>query len=34
MKPFHAQTSPFVREVMATAHELGLAERIEAPPTR
>ena len=34
MKLFHAQTSPFVREAMAAAHELGLTERIEALPNR
>lgn len=29
MKLYHTPTSPFVRKVMITAHELGLAERIE-----
>ena len=29
MKLFHTPTSPFVRKVMVTAHELGLAGRIE-----
>ena len=29
MKLYHTPTSPFVRKVMVTAHELGLADRIE-----
>lgn len=29
MKLYHTPTSPFVRKVMVTAHELGLAGRIE-----
>ncbi|TXM63929.1 glutathione S-transferase [Methylobacterium sp. WL120] len=33
MKLFHSPTSPFVRKVMVTAHELGLAERIERLPS-
>jgi glutathione S-transferase len=32
MKLFYAPTSPFVRKVMVTAHELGLIDRIELVP--
>ncbi|GJD99363.1 glutathione S-transferase family protein [Methylobacterium isbiliense] len=32
MKLFHSQTSPFVRKVMVTALELGLAGRLERLP--
>jgi len=34
MKLFHTSTSPFVRKVMVTAHELGLAGRIESTHLR
>ncbi len=30
MKLFHTPTSPFVRKVLVAAHELGLADRVEA----
>lgn len=33
MKMFYSVTSPFVRKVMVTAHELGLADRIELMPS-
>lgn len=33
MKLFYSPTSPFVRKVLVTAHELGMAERIELLPT-
>ncbi|MEH3144978.1 MAG: glutathione S-transferase [Methylobacterium frigidaeris] len=32
MQLFHSKTSPFVRKVMVTAHELGLVERLELVP--
>ncbi|MFE1602498.1 glutathione S-transferase family protein [Methylobacterium sp. ID0610] len=32
MKLYHSVTSPFVRKVMVTAHELGLADRLELLP--
>jgi glutathione S-transferase len=32
MKLFYSQTSPFVRKCLVTAHELGLAERLELVP--
>jgi glutathione S-transferase len=32
MKLFYAPTSPFVRKVMISAHELGLVDRIELVP--
>jgi glutathione S-transferase len=32
MKLFHSKTSPFVRKVMVTAHELGLAGQLELVP--
>ncbi len=32
MQLFHSKTSPFVRKVMVTAHELGLADRLELLP--
>ena len=34
MKLRHSPTSPFVRKVMVSAYELGLADRIECIPTR
>lgn len=33
MRLRHSPTSPYVRKVMITAHELGLADRIELVPT-
>ncbi|SEE72490.1 Glutathione S-transferase [Rhizobiales bacterium GAS188] len=33
MKLFYSPTSPYVRKVLAVAHELGLAERIENLPS-
>lgn len=33
LKLFHAPTSPYVRKVMVTAHELGVADRIEKLPS-
>jgi len=33
LKLFHSPTSPYVRKVMAVAHELGLAERITLLPS-
>jgi len=32
MKLFYSQTSPFVRKCLVTAHELGLAPRLELKP--
>jgi glutathione S-transferase len=32
MKLFYSQTSPFVRKCLVTAHELGLASRLELKP--
>jgi glutathione S-transferase len=32
MKLFYSQTSPFVRKCLVTAHELGLAQRLELVP--
>ena len=32
MKLFHSANSPFVRQCLVAAHELGLAERIELVP--
>jgi glutathione S-transferase len=32
MKLFYSQTSPFVRKCLVTAHELGLAPRLELEP--
>ena len=32
MKLFHSATSPYVRQCLVAAHELGLAERIELVP--
>ena len=32
MKLFYSQTSPFVRKCLVTAHELGLAQRLELLP--
>jgi glutathione S-transferase len=32
MKLFYSQTSPFVRKCLVTAHELGLASRLELVP--
>jgi glutathione S-transferase len=32
MKLFYSQTSPFVRKCLVTAHELGLAARLELEP--
>ncbi len=32
MKLFYSPTSPFVRKCLVTAHELGLAERLELKP--
>jgi glutathione S-transferase len=34
MKLYYSSTSPFVRKVMACAHEAGLAERLELVPTK
>ena len=34
MKLYHSTTSPFVRKVMVSAIELGLADRIEAIPAK
>ena len=34
MKLYHSTTSPFVRKVMVTAIELGLADRIEKVPAK
>lgn len=34
MKLYYAITSPFVRKVMVTAHETGLADRIQQIPTQ
>ena len=34
MKLFHTATSPFVRKVMVSAHELGLTDRIETTHLR
>jgi glutathione S-transferase len=33
LKLFYAPTSPYVRKVMVTAHELGVADRIEKLPS-
>lgn len=33
MKIYYSPTSPYVRKVLATAHELGLADRIERLPS-
>ncbi|WP_298956583.1 glutathione S-transferase [uncultured Methylobacterium sp.] len=33
MQLFHSKTSPFVRKVMVTAHELGLVDRLELLPS-
>lgn len=33
MKLFFSATSPYVRKVLVTAHELGLAERLDIVPT-
>ncbi len=32
MKIYYSPTSPYVRKVLAVAHELGLADRIERLP--